>query len=238
MHLLRAVLHPERFPGVDSYPFNLEIFRRAPPIVFRAPVTFFIGENGSGKSTLLKALVRKCGIHIWADTESRRSGYNRWEEDLHTYLDITWADGPVPGSLFSSDIFRYFAECIDDWAAADPGTLKYFGGRSLLTQSHGQSIMSYFQSRYGIRGIYFLDEPETALSPARQIELVKLLAAVSGDGHAQFVIATHSPIVMSCPGAVILGFDGQGIREVSYRETEHYRVYRDFMADPEGHLKG
>ncbi len=235
MHLLQATLHPELFPEVDAYPFNLEIFRRSAPIGFRTPVTFFIGENGTGKSTLLKALVKGCGIHIWADTESRRATFNPHEEALYRFLDLTWADGPVPGSFFSSDIFRYFAECLDDWAAADPGMLNYFGGRSLLAQSHGQSLMAYFNSRYRIRGIYFLDEPETALSPARQLDLLALLAAMSREGQAQFVIATHSPIIMSCPGAVIHSFDGKEISEISYVETEHFKVYRDFMSNPEAY---
>ena len=106
-----------------------------------------------------------------------------------------------PGSFFGSSVFQDFARILDDWASTDPGQLAYFGGKSLLTQSHGQSIMSFFKARYAIKGLYLLDEPETALSPRTQIELLDLLTTMSAAGHAQFIIATHSPILLSCPGA-------------------------------------
>jgi len=101
--------------------------------------------------------------------------------------------------FFSSERYQHLAKIIDEWAISDPKLLEYFGGRSLLSQSHGESFMSYFTSRFAIEGIYFLDEPETALSPRRQIEFVKTLVEHTRDGHAQFIIATHSPILLSCP---------------------------------------
>jgi predicted ATPase len=107
--------------------------------------------------------------------------------------------------------------------------LDYFGGKSLITQSHGQSLMSYFTSRYQRKGIYFLDEPETALSPKSQLGLLQILKQMGDAGHAQFIIATHSPILLACPGAEIFSFDSIPILTITYEETDHYLVYRDFF---------
>ena len=98
-----------------------------------------------------------------------------------------------------------------------------------MTQSHGQSIMSFFRSRYRLKGLYLLDEPETALSPRTQLQMVTLLTEMAGAGHAQFIIASHSPILLACPGAKIFSFDYERITPVLYEETDHYRVFRDFM---------
>ncbi len=234
MHIQHVEIHAHRFPCVDQYPFALKALRQTPRLVLASPITLFVGENGSGKSTLLRALARRCGVYIWQDPDVTRAEVNPYEEHLFQYLDVGWTDGLVPGSFFSSQHFQYFSERVEGWAASDPGLFEYFGGKSLLTQSHGQSLLSFFSSRYKIRGLYFLDEPETALSPRRQLDLLRLLTDMAGAGHAQFVIATHSPILLSCPGAVILTFDRTPIQQISYKDTDHYRIYRDFMADPEG----
>jgi predicted ATPase len=231
MHLTRVTLLADHFPTEKRYPFNLAVFRETRGVTFRSPVVFFIGENGTGKSTLLEALARKCGIHIWRAVEKKRLEDNPYEEALYRFITVEWTDGAVPGSFFSSEIFRNFAQSLDEWAAASSKILDYFGGKSLMTQSHGQSIMSFFKARYRIKGLYLLDEPETALSPKTQLEFVGLLKAVSQAGHAQFIIATHSPILMACPGAHIFSFDSSPIERVDYEDTEHYRVYRDFMED-------
>ena len=231
MHLTRVTLLADQFPTKDRYPFNLAVFQRTNSIAFHSPVTFFIGENGTGKSTLLEALAHKCGIHIWSGMERKRFEMNPYEEVLYRFITVEWTDGAVPGSFFSSGIFRNFAQSLDEWAAASSKILDYFGGKSLLTQSHGQSLMSFFKARYRIKGLYLLDEPETALSPKTQLELLTLLRDISKAGHAQFIIATHSPILMACPGAHIYSFDSTPIRLVEYKETEHYRVYKDFMED-------
>jgi predicted ATPase len=118
-------------------------------------------------------------------------------------MEVLWADSSVPGSYFSSEIFRIWVEALDEFASADPGVLRYFGGRSLVSQSQGESLLAFFRSRYSIRGLYLLDEPETALSPRSQIELIRILLKASMHGNAQFIIATHSPILLACPGAVI-----------------------------------
>lgn len=232
MHLKSVRFHPDQYPTQDHYPFNLGIFHEPRELTFSSPVTFFVGENGTGKSTLLEAVARRAGIHIWRDGERTRCVVNRYEDKFYRGISLEWVEGPVPGSFFGSSIFQDFARLLDEWAAADPGQLDYFGGKSLLTQSHGQSIMSFFKARYAIRGLYLLDEPETALSPKTQIDLLDLLTKLSAAGHAQFLIATHSPILMACPGATIYGFDHTPIAKVPYTQTDHYRVYRDFMSAP------
>jgi predicted ATPase len=231
MHLKKVEILQKQFPTREFYPFNLEILQKTGSIEFSSPATFFVGDNGTGKSTLLRAVCRKCGIYIWQENERQRFVNNPYEENFYQALDIEWEECPVPGSFFGSQNFQHFIAILDEWAASDPGQLNYFGGESLMTKSHGQSLMSYFQSRYKIRGIYFLDEPETALSPKSQIDLLKVIKEMSADGHAQFIIATHSPILMSCPGAAIFSFDSAPIRIVRYEETSHYRIYREFMND-------
>ena len=231
MHLRKVTFHPDRFPVRDRYPFSLEILHRTPCLEFTRPVTFFAGENGTGKSTVLKAIARAAGIHIWGEIEHSRVERNRYEEALFQTLGLEWADGPAPGSFFASQSFRNYAVLLDEWAAADPMQLDRFNGKSPLAQSHGQSLMSYFRSRYGIRGLYFLDEPETALSPRSQLELLDLLDQMGRAGHAQFLIASHSPLLLACPGAEILSFDTAPIRPIAYWDTEHYRVYKRFLEE-------
>lgn len=233
MHLKRILLFPEKYPTDEHYPFNKRIFRMTREIEFRSAVTFFLGENGTGKSTLLEALAYRSGIHIWRDTERIHLEKNPYEKWLYRFIAVEWTDGVVAGSFFSSDLFGHFAQNLDEWAASDPQMLGYFGGKSLVAQSHGQSLMSYFRARYRIRGLYLLDEPETALSPRSQLEFVRMLKEIGEKGYAQFVIATHSPIILACPGAEICSFNEIPVRRVEYHETDHYRIYRDFMRDPE-----
>ena len=236
MHIKRVDLHPEKFPTTEHYPFNLNIFHETKSLLFDSPVTFFIGENGTGKSTLLEAITHRCGIYIWGRIERKRLKVNLYEQRLCEAIDVEWTDGPVHGSFFASQVFRNFAQILDEWAAADPGSLEYFGGKSLLTQSHGQSLMSFFKARYKIKGIYFMDEPETALSPKSQLDLLALLKDMSQAGHAQFIVATHSPILLACPGAKIYSFDYVPVKQVDYEETELYRIYKDFMEDRNKYL--
>jgi predicted ATPase len=233
MHLNAITLRPEAYPDREHYPFCLPLFQQTRTLTFATPVTFFVGENGAGKSTLLRAIARRCGIHIWQPEDLLRVERNRWEGELYRYIDLSWQAGSVPGSYFGSDTFRHFSTVLEEWAVSDPGQLAYFGGRSLLTQSHGQALMSYFTARYRLKGLYLMDEPETALSPRTQLALLKLLGEMGAAGHAQFIIASHSPILMACRGARLYSFDEAPVREVRYEDTEHYQVYRAFMADPD-----
>jgi predicted ATPase len=229
MHIRRLGFLHERYPTRESYPFKLEQLRKTKTLPLDAAVTCFVGENGTGKSTVLRALARSSGIHIWKHEEGWRVEHNPFEDELYRYVEIEWTQAPVPGAFFSSETFHDFAQILDEWAASDPGQLRYFGGKSLLTLSHGQSLMSFFDARFALRGVYLLDEPETALSPRRQIELLRKLEGWAVKGHAQFVIATHSPILMACRGARLLSFDESPVHPIEYRDTAHYQTYRDFI---------
>ncbi|MBW2095814.1 MAG: AAA family ATPase [Deltaproteobacteria bacterium] len=231
MHLKSITLFPEKYPTSNYYPFNVSVFKETKTIEFHANITFFIGENGTGKSTLLEAIAHKCGIHIWKAEEKTRVRQNPYAQTLYKYMDVHWINGYVPGSFFGSDTFRYFAQSVEEWAIADPGMLDYFGGKSLITQSHGQSLMSMFRARYELKGLYLMDEPETALSPKSQLELLKILNKQGSKQHAQFIIASHSPILLACPGAEIYSFDHVPLTRVEYEDTEYYKIYKNFMED-------
>jgi predicted ATPase len=232
MHLKRIMLFPQKYPTLNHYPFSHRIFQETRGLEFTAPVTFFVGENGTGKSTLLRAMAHKCYIHIWKDTDRIHLDKNPYEEMLYRFMAVEWADKVVPGSFFSSELFTHFAQNVDEWAETDPEMLKYFGGKSLVAQSHGQSLMSYFRARYRLKGLYLLDEPETALSPANQLVFVKLLKELAANGHAQFIVASHSPILLACPGSTLYSFDEIPVKGIAYHDTEHYKVYKAFMENP------
>ncbi len=238
MHIDTVTIRPEQFPVRDAYPFSIPALTATREIRIDAPVTFFMGENGTGKSTLLQAIARRCGMHIWGGAERARYRPSPHEEALHHYISVRWTAGRVPGSFFSADIFRNFAQNLDEWASMDPGVLQYFGGASLLTQSHGESLMSFFRSRYAVAGLYLLDEPETALSPRRCIELLTLLRDMGRKGHAQFIVASHSPLLLACPGATIYSFDRAPVKRCAYEETDYFRVYREFLNNREAFTAG
>jgi predicted ATPase len=239
VHLKKIIIHGGRFPTKECYPFDLELFHKTKELSLTSPLTFFIGENGTGKSTLLRAVAQRCAIHIWRDEEGyqRRVFYqNKFAEELYKYIEIEWGNEAVPGSYFDSEIFRYLAECIDAWAKPSPKLFDYFGGDSLLSRSHGQRHIKYFDSTYRRRGLYFLDEPENALSPKKQIELLRILRETGEKGPAQFIIVTHSPILLSYPGATIYSFDTLPITETRYEDTDYYKIYKDFINNRQKYL--
>ena len=238
MHIRSLSFLHDTFPTRDFYPFNLEIFQKTDNLVFHAPVTFFIGENGSGKSTLLRAIARGCSIHIWEEHEGRRDPRNRYEDLLYKSLRIEGTEGKITGSFFASEIFRYFAEVLDQWGISDTGCLRYFGSGSLLLKSHGESHMTFFKNRFARKGLFLLDEPENALSPKTQLELVQLLRQFCRRGDVQFIIATHSPILLALPEAEIYSFNAAPIWKVEYEDTDYFRIYRDFLNNREKYLDG
>jgi len=231
MHLINVRIHSDHYPTDRIYPFNIPILRETPELTFRKSVVFFVGENGSGKSTLLEAITRKCGINLWDKPRRHLAHSNPYETRLADYITVTWSDGRVPGSLFKAETFYGFADFLDDVALCDPGRLKYHGGKLLNLLSHGEGILSYFSGRYHIKGLYLLDEPESALSPSSQIAFLKLLQQLEADGHAQFIMATHSPILLAYPEAQIFSFDSARVEEVAYEDTAHYKLYKQFFTD-------
>jgi predicted ATPase len=232
MWVNRVAIRSAGFPRRDCYPFDLPWLQNDPELRFTSRVVFFVGENGSGKSTLLEAIVRRADIPIWTREKSHIAHGNPYETRLFEHLELEWSDGRISGSYFSAETFRDRAEFLDDVSLVDPGQLKYFGGRIILNQSHGEGMLTFFRGRYAIRGLYLLDEPEAALSPSSQLELARMLHRYAADGHAQFVVATHSPILLALPSAQLFGFTPDRIEETAYTDTAHFRLYRDFMTDP------
>ena len=131
MYITRVRISSDRFPTDRCYPFNVPTLRETQELVLCKPVVFFVGENGSGKSTLLEAITKQCGIHIWDKPKRHLAHVNPYEDRLSDYIDVTWANGRVAGSLFRAETFREFADFLDDVALCDPGRLEYHGGRIL-----------------------------------------------------------------------------------------------------------
>ncbi len=236
LFLTRVDIRGDRYPDNAAYPFNVPPLAGSQTLTFETPVTLFVGENGSGKSTFMQALARRCGMPLWGQPQRSRTPGEMPVAALCEHLHPTLAAESFSGGFFSAEGFRDWIEFLDDMARIDPGQARWQGGPELTARSHGQGILDYFRSRYQIPGLYFLDEPESALSPSSQIDLLRLLASCSASGHAQFLVATHSPILMALPGSRLFHFEATGIVERPYDATGHFRLYRDFMADPASFL--
>ncbi len=208
-------------------------------LAFDRPVTFLVGENGTGKSTLLEAIAVACGFNPEGGTRNFNFSTRATHSVLGNYLTPTRRRYPRDGFFLRAESFYNVATNIDEMdetIAASPRLISSYGGVSLHSQSHGESFLALVQNRFGGQGLYLLDEPEAALSPSRLLTLMgEMDALVKAD--SQFVIATHSPILMAFPEARIYELSGEGIRPAAYRETEHYQLTKRFLDDPERMLR-
>lgn len=202
------------------------------PLSFSSDVTFFVGENGMGKSTLLEAIAVACGFNAEGGSRSFDFSTSRTHSNLYESLVVSRQAYPKDGFFLRAESFYNAATYLDELDGETPGLLDSYGGVSLHRQSHGESFFSLVQNRFGGRGLYLLDEPEAALSPMKQMALLVQIDELV-KRRSQFIIATHSPILMAYPGAQVLLFSEEGIRAVSYRETEHYQLSRRFLENPE-----
>ena len=212
---------------------------RERPLVFHRPVTFFVGENGTGKSTLLEAIAAAWGFNPEGGTRNFTFSTRLSHSVLWRSLTLTKRGFARDGFFLRAESFYNVAtsiEQLDSQPAFSPPVIDSYGGVSLHRQSHGESFLALVQNRFGGNGVYLLDEPEAALSPTRQLTLLGQIAELV-DRNAQFIIATHSPILMALPGAEIFQLDREGVRAVAYRETEHYQVTRRFLENPERMLR-
>jgi predicted ATPase len=231
-----------RDDGMDlgRYPFSIPAIRGLGTLPFTAPVTFFVGENGSGKSTLLEAIAYQCGFNTAGGGRHHTHEVEASEAALGPRIRLSWLPKVTSGFFLRAESFWHFASYLDRLAREDP-SFNYggYGGRSLHEQSHGESFLSLFVHRFDsrARSIYLLDEPEAALSPARQLAFLRILHRHASSGRAQYIIATHSPILLGLPGAAIYSFDGGEIREVAWEETEHYQITKGFLNRPDLYLE-
>jgi predicted ATPase len=228
--LRRVESLPERVDRT-RYPFNLRAFSEGIDLEFHSTVTLFVGENGSGKSTLLEALAECCGFNPEGGNRDHHRATFADRSELAQALRLSWVPKVTEGFFLRAESFYNFATYIEQVS-----NLRAYGGRSLHAQSHGESFLSLFVNRFE-QGIYILDEPEAALSPQRQLSFLRIVHDLATPRQAQFLIATHSPILLAYPGAVIFDLDGSTIQPVSYQETKHYLITRDFLNSPDRFFK-
>jgi predicted ATPase len=234
-YLLSVKSVAERFPTEVIYPFTLP-FLNGLDLTFRQPVTFFVGENGTGKSTLIEALACLCRFPVSGggrnDLTDNHS--SKIPSILSTVLRPAFRRQPRDGYFFRAEFQTHFASLLDQ-RNADPefkdDPYKRYGGRSLHTRSHGEAFLAVLNNRMG-EGMFFLDEPEAALSPQRQLALLTLVHDLVETGNCQFVIATHSPILMTFPNAQIISFDQKQLLATTLEETAHYQITRGVLDHP------
>lgn len=214
-----------------TFPFNIPAFSHGIDLAFRSKVTFFVGENGSGKSTLLEAIAECCGFNPEGGSRDHHRAAFADRSPLAQAIRLSWRPKVTDGFFMRAESFYNLASYLDQVT-----DLTRYGGKSFHAQSHGESFISLFANRFE-QGLYILDEPEAALSPQRQLSFLRIIHDLATPGHAQFLIATHSPILLSYPGAVLFDLDGDEIREVGYRDTKHFLITRDFLNSPERFFK-
>ena len=213
------------------------------PLEFDRPVTFLVGENGTGKSTLLEGIAVACGFNAEGGTRNFRFATEETHSSLGEILTVARGRYPRDGFFLRAESFYNVASYIDrldDEPGLGGRVIDSYGGVSLHNQSHGESFLALVEHRFGGQGLYLLDEPEAALSPSRQMSLLVLMDDLV-KRQSQFIVATHSPILMAFPGAQIYQLDEEGISSVAYEETEHYRLTRQFLNNPKrmlGYLLG
>src|SRR5690606_20500691 len=222
MFLKSVKLKKEEITDYSEYPFSIPFIRHMDELDVDARVTFFVGENGAGKSTLLEAIADQIGFNPAGGSTQNYKAYDveQSESALGDYVKLSWWPKVTNGFFLRAETFYQFASHLDE---TDENGYKAYGGKSLHHQSHGESFFSLFQHRFTGQAIYLLDEPEAALSPTRQLAFLTLMNDLVKQGNVQFIIATHSPILLGFPDAVIYQFDEHGIEQVKYEETEHYQ---------------
>ena len=238
-YLLHLEVLRDRIADPERYPFNLPAVRALSVLPFHPQVTFLVGENGSGKSTLIEAIAVASGLNAEGGSVNFTFATRATHSPLGECIRLAKALARPRDSYFlRAESFYNVATEIErlDQGPGGPPIINGYGGRSLHEQSHGESFFALFKNRFRDNGLYLLDEPEAALSPTRQVEFLVLMHDSVRRG-CQFVIATHSPIILAYPDARIHLLDRHGIRDVAYTDTEHYRVTRRFLSNPKRALE-
>ncbi len=231
-YLKRVWLDSSRVSDPAAYPFCLPFLQREFDLTFDHAITIIVGENGSGKSTLLEGIAALAGY----DEAGGGKGYMPVDHSraleamggrLSQALRASWLPKVTTGWFFRAESFFSVARYLDQAAMESGGRPPDF-----LSHSHGEGFLRFFEERCRRQGIFIFDEPESALSPSRQIEFLKLLHRMDRSGICQVIMATHSPMLMAYPGARLLRLSKYGLEEVTVEDTDHYRLMREFWADP------
>jgi predicted ATPase len=239
---VRAItLVREKVKDFDRYPFNIPAIRSLETMELHPKVTFLIGENGSGKSTLVEAIAVAAGFNAEGGSRNFNFASRRSESELYTAIRLVrGARRPKNGYFLRAESYFNVATEIER-LDAEPGMGApigpSYGPRSLHEQSHGESFLALVQNRFSANGFYVLDEPEAALSPQRQLSFLVSMHELVRDGNSQFVIATHSPIILAYPDASIYMLGPDGMAKTKYEQTEHFSLTRDFLMDRERYLR-
>jgi predicted ATPase len=227
-YIREAYLRKDRIISYDHFPLNLPIIRNFQDLIFHPNVTYIIGENGMGKSTLLEAIAIALGFN----PEGGTLNFNFSTFDSHSNLDeyirvVKGVTRPKDHFFFRAETFYNVATNIEEI-----GVIDSYGGKSLHAQSHGESFFAAFTERFQGNGLYILDEPEAALSPLRQLSMLSRINDLVKEG-SQFIISTHSPIIMAYPNSKIIQLTREGMDEVKLEETHHYSIMKQFFEDRE-----
>jgi predicted ATPase len=236
-YLRRLWLDPDRVPDADAYPFCLPFLRNEFSLSFDRAITIIVGENGTGKSTLLEGIAVLAGY----DEAGGGKGYmpvdhssalEKMGGELSTALRASWLPRITRGWFFRAESFFSVARYLDVAAREGMGMPPDF-----LSHSHGEGFLRFFEERCQRQGIYIFDEPESALSPSRQIEFLKLLRMMDNSGHCQVIMATHSPMLMAYPDATLLRLSKYGLEPTTVEQTDHYKALREFFENPRGFVE-
>ena len=230
-YYIRSIkLLKENIPSFSEYPFSLEVVQNLNSLELHPKVTYIVGENGTGKSTILEAIAIAYGFNPEGGTKNFNFSTTETHSNLYKFLRLVKGiTKPEDGFFLRAESFYNLATNIDNLDQETLGSkiIDSYGGLSLHEQSHGESFFSLFLNRFSGKGLYILDEPEAALSPSRQMSMLSRLHELVLK-NSQFIIATHSPIIMAYPDSIIYEIK-EGINKVKYEDTEHYIVMKSFM---------
>src|SRR6202521_4090544 len=236
-YLTRIWLDPSRIGDRKAYPFFPPFLQDGFELSLDRPITIIVGENGTGKSTLLEGIAVLSGY----DEAGGGKGYKPVDHsnaieamggELSNALRASWLPKITNGWFFRAESFFSIARYLDE-AARDVGAR----GPDFLSHSHGEGFLRFFEERCQRQGIFIFDEPESALSPSRQMEFLKLMRRMENIGHCQIIMATHSPMLMAYPNARLLRLTKYGLEPVNVKDTDHYKVMREFCDDPKGFVE-
>ena len=229
----------------NKFPFSLNIIKKLKTIEFPTQVTFIIGENGTGKSTILEAIAGKTGFgpeggSMNMNFKTAEEGTYSGVQNLAEHTTLSWRRKPKDGYFFRAESFFNVANYIDligrEGGSGKEKAYAPYGGISLHEQSHGESFLSFFKNRVGNNGFFIFDEPEAALSPQRQLSLISIINELCRKSNAQFVIATHSPILLAYPDSTIYSCDSDVLTTIAYKDTTHYKITKNFLDNPSRYL--